>query len=146
MHVKSKAPEISIKDEEGNLFALSAYALKTDYILLFFWSADCGHCAELTDKIYPWSQQTKVNEKLSIIAISLDDTNLDIIAWEQKKKELTEWKHLHDTEGVRSKVAGDYYILATPVMFLLDKDKKIIAQPLNLDELEKNYRKFLNNE
>jgi hypothetical protein len=96
----------------------------------------------LADKIYPWYQQTEVNKKLAIVAISLDDTDLDIKAWEQKKKELTGWEHLHDTEGVRSKVAADYYILSTPVMFLLDKDKKIIAQPLNLEELTKTIENF----
>jgi peroxiredoxin len=133
----SKAPDFSIKNEEGTLFQLSTYAPKSDYILLLFWSADCGHCAELANKIHPWSQQSEVNEKLAVVAISLDDTDLDIIAWEQKKKDLTGWKHLNDTDGVRSKVAADYCILATPVMYLLDKDKKIIAQPLNLEELEK---------
>jgi peroxiredoxin len=140
--VGSKAPDISIKNEEGVLFELSAFAPNSDYILLLFWSADCSHCVELADKIYPWYQQTEVNKKLAIVAISLDDTDLDIKAWEQKKKELTGWEHLHDTEGVRSKVAADYYILSTPVMFLLDKDKKIIAQPLNLEELTKTIENF----
>ena len=133
----SKAPALSIKDEEGTLFELSTFAPKSDYILLLFWSAGCSHCVELADKIYSWYQQTEVNKKLAIVAISLDDTELDIKAWEQKKKELTGWKHLHDSEGVRSKVAGDYYVLDIPTMFLLDKNKKIIAKPLNTAELKK---------
>jgi len=131
----SKAPDISIKDEEGKLFELSTYAPKSDYILLLFWSADCSHCVELANTLYPWYQQTEVNQKMTIVAISLDETELDIKAWEQKKKELTEWEHLHATEGVNSKVAGDYYVLATPVMFLLDKNKMIIAKPLTVKEL-----------
>lgn len=134
--VGTKAPDINIKNEEGSPFELSTFAPKSEYILLLFWSADCPHCEELTARMYPWSQQAEVSEKLSVVAISLDDSELDIIIWEQKRKELTGWKHLHDTDGVRSKVADDYYILATPVMFLLDKDKKIIAQPLNLEELK----------
>ena len=138
----SKAPDISIKNEESTLFELSNFAPDSDYILLLFWSGDCGHCVELANKIYPWSQQTEVNQKLAIVAISLDDTDLDIKAWEQKKKELIGWEHLNESEGVRSKVAGDYYILSTPVMFLLDKDKKIIAQPLSLEELEKAIENF----
>jgi len=39
-------------------------------------------------------------------------------------------------EGVRSKVASDYYVLATPVMVLLDaKTKEIVSVPNTLNEL-----------
>ena len=55
----------------------------------------------------------------------------------EKIKELKGWKHLHATEGVRSKEASDYYVLATPVMVLLDsKTRKIIATPNTLNELK----------
>lgn len=131
----SKAPDISIKDDNGNLFELSTYNPNKDYILILFWSAGCSHCVELADKIYPWFQQIEVSKKLAIVAISLDDTELDIKAWEQKKTEMKGLEHIHDSEGVRSKVAGDYYVLATPTMFLLDKEKKIIAKPENAEQL-----------
>ena len=78
----------------------------------------------MIDKMYPWYQQTEINQKLSIVAISLDDTEQDIKALELKKKELKGWKHLHASEGVRSKVAGDYAVLSTPAMFLLDTKTK----------------------
>jgi thiol-disulfide isomerase/thioredoxin len=134
----SKAPEISIKDKEGATFTLSSYAPEKDYTLLLFWSAGCSHCIELIDKMYPWYQQTNVNRKLAVVAISLDETAQDIKAWELKKKELQGWKHLHVPDGVRSKVAGDYSVLSTPTMFLLDtKTKDIVATPNTLNDLRK---------
>ena len=108
----SKAPDIDIKDKDGAVFELSGFVPETDYTLLLFWSAGCSHCIEMIDKMYPWYQQTEINRKLSIVAISLDDTEQDIKALELKKKELKGWKHLHASEGVRSKVAGDYAVLS----------------------------------
>jgi hypothetical protein len=37
-----------------------------------------------------------------------------IKAWEQKIKSLAGWQHLRAAEGVNSKAAADYFVLATP--------------------------------
>lgn len=58
------------------------------------------------------------------------------MAWEKKIPDLKEWKHLRAAEGIRSKAASDYYVLATPVMVLLDaKTRNIVAVPNTLNEL-----------
>jgi thioredoxin-related protein len=134
----SKAPDISLKDPEGKLFELSKFETNSKYILLLFWSADCSHCVETVDKIYPWQRQAEVQQKISVVPISLDETDTEVKAWDLKIKALTGWKHLRAPEGVRSKVAADYYVLATPVMVLLDaKTRNIVASPNTLEELKK---------
>jgi thioredoxin-related protein len=134
----SKAPEINIKDKDGIAFTLRSYAPGKDYTLLPFWSAGCSHCIEMVDKMYPWYQQTGINRKLAIVAISLDETDQDMKALALKKKKLKGWEHLHVPDGVRSKVAGDYSVLSTPAMFLLDtKSKEIVAIPNSLNDLMK---------
>ena len=71
-----------------------------------------------------------------MVGISLDETEPDIKTWKQEIPELKGWKHLHTAEGINSKVANDYFILSTPVMFLLDaKTKKIVALPENLAQV-----------
>jgi hypothetical protein len=93
---------------------------------------------ETVDKIYPWQRQSEVKQKITVLAISLDETDTEVKAWDLKIKALTDWKHLRAPEGVRSKVAADYYVLATPVMVLLDaKTRKIVASPNTLEELKK---------
>lgn len=73
---------------------------------------------------------------MSVVAVSLDETETEVKAWEQKLKDLPGWKQLRAEEGVRSKVANDYFILATPVMVLLDtRTKQIISMPNTLNEL-----------
>jgi thioredoxin-related protein len=133
----SKAPDIVMKDSEGGLFELNKLETQCNYILVLFWSADCKHCMEMADNLYPWQQQPDVRQKIMVMAISLDETETEIKAWEQKITELNGWEHLRAAEGVRSKVASDYYVLATPVMVLLDaKTREIVAMPNSLDELK----------
>ena len=73
---------------------------------------------------------------MKVVAISLDETDTEITAYDLKIKGLTGWKHMRAPEGVRSKVAGDYYVLATPVMVLLDaQTREIVASPNSLNEL-----------
>jgi len=132
----SRAPNIIMKDIDGNQFELNTLETQCKYILVLFWSAGCSHCVEMVNSLYPWQQQTEVQQKIKVVAIGLDETETDIKAWEQKIAELKGWKHLHEAEGVRSKVASDYYVLATPVMVLLDaKTKEIIATPNTLNDL-----------
>jgi thioredoxin-related protein len=132
----SQAPNIIMKDIDDNQFELNTLETKCKYILILFWSAGCSHCVETVNALYPWSQQTDVQQKIKVAAISLDETEIEIKSYQEKTAELKGWKHLHAAEGVRSKVASDYYVLATPVMVLLDaKTKKIIAMPNTLNML-----------
>jgi thioredoxin-related protein len=133
----SKVPNIELNDSKGNLFKLNEYKPESPYILLLFWSADCSHCTEMVAAISPWLDQPENKQNISVVAISLDETDTEIKAWEMKITEHIRWKHLRAAEGVRSKVANDYFILATPVMILLDtKTKEIVAMPANLNELK----------
>jgi thioredoxin-related protein len=71
------------------------------------------------------------------VAISLDETESEIKAWQNASKNYSQWTHLRTEEGVRSKVAADYFILSTPQMILLDAGtKKIINLPGTLPELK----------
>ena len=132
----SIAPNIVMKDPDDNIFELNTLETQCRYVLVLFWSAGCSHCVETIGTLYPWYQQTDVQQKVKIVAISLDETETEIKAWQEKIPELKGWKHLLAPEGIRSKVAGDYYVLATPVMVLLNaKTKEIVALPNTLKEL-----------
>ena len=132
----SKAPDILLNDNTGSVFELNKLETQCKYILLLFWSADCSHCVEMADQLYPWQQQPANLQKIYVVAISLDETETEIKAWDTKVPKLKGWQHLRAPEGVRSKVAGDYFVLATPVMVLLDsKTREIVATPNTVNEL-----------
>jgi thioredoxin-related protein len=137
----SKAPNIEMPDSENQLFILNAFNPTTPYILILFWSADCSHCIETIDEIYPWYNQLYVQRKLTVIAVSLDESKTEVKAWNQKITTLSGWTHLRAEQGVNSKIANDYFVLATPVMILLDANtKEIISSPKNLNELMSSFR------
>jgi thiol-disulfide isomerase/thioredoxin len=133
----SKAPAITMTDPLGGRFSLYDYGTPCKFILVYFWSADCQHCEETIADLYPWQQQADIKEKMMVLAISLDETETELSAWRKKMAQLSGWKHLQAPDGVRSQVASDYYILATPVMILLDSEtKEIVGMPGSMAELE----------
>ena len=132
----STAPDIVMKNPDGTVFELNTFSTPSRYILLVFWSANCSHCLATVDTLYPGLQVKDIRQKVSVVAISLDETEPEVKAWDQKIKALPGWRHLRAPEGVNSKVAADYYILATPVMVLVDSStKKIVALPSSPLEL-----------
>lgn len=131
------APDIIMPDSENKPFVLSSFTNKKNMLLLF-WSADCSHCRELTGKLYQFYQQPEIQQKLDIVAVSIDETDTEILAWRKNIEEMKGWIHLRAEDGVRSKVAQDYYILSVPVMILIDSEtKKIIGLPENTRQLDK---------
>ena len=134
----SPAPEIVMQDSDNNPFILSSYQGGKNNILILFWSADCVHCKETTDRLYRWYQDPLARHLTDIVAISLDETTPEIEKWKQNIPEMDGWTHLRAEEGARSKAATDYYILSVPVMILVDaKTRKIIGLPENTRQLNR---------
>jgi len=132
----TQAPDIALKDTEGNPFDLYSYKTPCNYILLLFWSAGCSHCLETIETLYPLQQQKEIKQKINVVAVGLDETETDIMKWKGKITELQGWMHLGEPQGVSSKVAKDYYVLSTPVMILLNASTKgIVAIPNTVQEL-----------
>lgn len=132
------APDFTLFDAENNIFILRNYPVNKPYVLLVFWSADCSHCKELADKLYEWYLQPEMQDSLDIVTISVDETESEILAWQQKINDLKGWIHLKTTTGIRSQVAKDYFILSVPVMILLDSEtQKIIAMPEQVEDIQK---------
>lgn len=132
------APNIIVMDAENKPFELYSVQTNKEYLLLLFWSGDCSHCAEMVNKLYPWSRQIQNQQMIDIIAISLDETNKEIQSWQQKINNLPGWIHLQAKEGLNSKVASDYCILGIPVMILLNaKNMEIISLPDRTEDLNK---------
>jgi len=130
------APDFVLNNSDNIPFRLSEFTKGSGYILLLFWSADCSHCGETVKTLYPWSLKPEISSKLEVIAISLDETDAEITAWNNRITGLKGWTHLRAKEGINSKVANDYFILATPVMILIErKTGKIVEMPGSTAEL-----------
>lgn len=135
------APDIEVPDMKGKPVRLSS--INTDYVLLIFWSSECGHCVEMMPKVKTIYDKQKP-KRLEILAVSLDTS---YTSWSRFiKTEKLNWINACELKGFNSKSTDEYNIYATPTMFLLDKEKKILSKPISYRELEQALRenKLLN--
>lgn len=131
------------------------YSLKSDYTILYFWDAECGHCKKTTPKLQKlYAEKLKArNVEVFAAAKAIDK---DFNAWKKFIKEnnltfinvaLTDKLYKAAMEDARQFVpqyttlealnfSKTYDIYSTPRIFVLDKDKKIIAKQLSISQLE----------
>jgi len=132
------APNFEILDDKGKMFNFHKYQTNSPNKLIVFWSADCSHCEAIIKLLYEWHSQSNNTKKVDIIAISLDETDTEINKWKNKKENLKNWYHILADGGVNSQIATDYYILSTPVIFIVDaKTNKIVDMPTSIEEILK---------
>ncbi len=130
LSIGSKAPNISLPDENGKEINLAE--IKSNKILLIFYASWCPHCADLLPEIH---KLYKEKNNFEVVAVSLDEKKDDWLNFISENN--LDWINLSDLKGWGSKASEDYYIYATPTMFMLDSDLNIIGKPTNLVDLKK---------
>lgn len=112
---------------------------------MFFWDPNCGHCKEelpRIDSIYRAKWKAK---GVSVYSVNIYEN--EIAAWKQflKEKNISkEWVQAYQTKAARDaeQKAGVpnyrqlYDIFKTPTLYLLDKDKRIMAKQLSIEQFD----------
>jgi peroxiredoxin len=136
-----KAPALDLIDTSGN--TVSLYNLSGKYTVVCFWDATCGHCKEVVprlDSIYLAKWKAMGVTLLGVMT----DGGLD--NWKKYivENRFTSWIHAYQPEEQRKKdnEAGRpnfrqlYDVAQTPRLYLLDKDKRIIAKQLTFEQID----------
>ena len=126
------APDFITTDINGSIINLAN--INSDKILLFFWASWCPHCKELIpelNEIYAADS----NKDIQVIGISID-TNIDELKQEINDNGIL-WPNIAELKGWDGEIVTQYGIAATPSIFLLDKEKAILAKPTNKTQLRK---------
>lgn len=90
----------------------------------------------MVDYFYHGYESNNIPAGIKILEPYLDDPACLTSRKMEIERRLKGWKQLLAREGIRSKSASDYFILATPVMVLLDaKTRTILAMPDTVEEL-----------
>ena len=135
--IGAKAPELIMPDT-NNVF-ISNYSPRTKYTIMWYWDPDCGHCKIETPKLRDFYNAQKDSLSLEVFAIS---TDTDLARWK---------KYIIDNKLTWLNVGGNtanldfrkaYDIYSTPVMFILDENKKIIAKRLSTDDLPDFFKQY----
>jgi len=136
-----KKAENLIMDSYKGIF-VSLYDVKKDFTILYFWEPNCGHCKESTPKLKAYYEKAK-NENIEVFAVC---TTSDKAAWTKYIEEnKLVWINGWDPERISH---FDYYynVQSTPMVYILDKNKKIIAKKIGVEDIGSfidNYRKFV---
>jgi len=132
------APNMIMMDTSNQLVSL--YDIDAFVTILLFWDPDCGHCKKEIPHLKEVYDAYKEKYKLEIFAVCSDTS---LVKWKEhiNKKEMN-WINV---DGPRA-VTGDYHklydIQTTPVIYILDRDKKIIAKRLPSDQVEKFLKNY----
>jgi thiol-disulfide isomerase/thioredoxin len=129
-----------MKDTLGKTHTLQE--INADYSLVVFYGPTCGHCKKEIPRIKNELDSligTGVNIKTFAVA-----TEFDKAEWKKfiNTKKIGDWINVadinHDEEGnpvASSDWRDKYDIYSTPVLYLLDKDKKIIAKRISYKQI-----------
>jgi thiol-disulfide isomerase/thioredoxin len=137
------ASDIVLPDSTGNLTGL--YDLAATYTIVAFWDPTCGHCKEVLpklDSLY-YAKWKAAGLKLFSIAKETDGTKSDWLKFISDNK-LTEWTNVYyskadDKLRIDNGIPGYsqlYDVQSFPTLYLLDKDKRIIAKKLAFEQID----------
>ena len=142
--IGAAAPEIifssSISFGEGLGARSKLSDIHSDYILIVFWASWCPHCTEEVPKIkkvIEEFQKQHQDKSLAAVFVSIDKEEKPWKDYIENNK-LSGFINLCELKGWNGEIGKSYNLNATPTLFLLDKNKKIIAKPINAEQLINN--------
>jgi len=140
---EQKLPDLSdlIADYMSNFSkSMNLYDVKAKYTILWFMSPDCSHCIKETPLFYKEYVEKLKDKDVVVWSIFLEG-NTD--NWTKFSKEISDWfdfvnKHqMYEWNNVWNPFDNyrfKYDISSSPILFLLDKDKKIIAKKIGYEQ------------
>ena len=133
--IGAKAPELPMIDTAGKKFSL--YNIQAPFTVICFWDPTCGHCKEEVPRIDSIFQKKWKANGVSLIGVMTDGGKDNWIKY-IKEHNLKGWSHIYQTEETKEAILKSnkpgyrqlYDVYQTPTVYLLDKDKNIIAKKI----------------
>ncbi len=126
-----QAPKMILMDTL--LKPVSLYSFKSDFMVLYFYDPDCGHCKKKTPELKKLYDAKLKDMGVKVIAANIKK---DVDKWKKYIKEQDlNWINLADPK-VRSNFRYEYNIETTPQLYILDDQKIIIAKKLDVEQIE----------
>ena len=142
-----------VGDKGRNLFMLTQdqkridlYDIKAKYTVIAFWDPTCGHCATEIPKMHQL-YETEWKQK-GVVVFAINNNTNEMVKWKEfiEKEKLSDWTNVYPTPVVTGNYTKEdvdfqtlYNVRQTPVIYLLDQDKKIIAKKVGAE----NYTKII---
>lgn len=126
------AQELVMQDTTGKSWRLSD--IPADYTIVYFWSATCGHCKKATPKLQTLYEVTKHRYNWEVYSVCIDRDLKEFKKFINKYN--FNWPNVYDTED-KNYFRVKYNVFSTPQIYILDKNKKIVAKRIDVSTIEK---------
>ncbi len=137
--VGSKAPEISLPNNNGEMVKLSSLIGKV--VIIDFWASWCRPCREANKHMKSIYAKYKA-QGLEVYGISIDDNER---AWKNAiKQDNISWLQVIDKEAAHgNELTQTWGIRYIPSTFLIDRNGNVVAVEPSEGKLEKLLKKLL---
>lgn len=112
---------------------IDLYSINAPFTVVVFWDHQCGHCQKTMPRLNTlYDSLNKAGIKFEVYAVYTQDD------WEGWKKYVREKKLKYINVGNmygKSNYRKEYFFVATPQMYILDKNKKIRLKNMDTDGL-----------
>jgi thiol-disulfide isomerase/thioredoxin len=125
------APNLVMQDSLGS--PISMYNIDKKYTLIYFWNPNCSHCQIETPKLLEFYNDNAKKFDLEIYAVCAD-TNMQEMKAYIKKNNLN-WINVNGPRSYTQDFHELYNVYSTPYIFLLNRNKKIIAKQIRSKQL-----------
>ena len=135
------AAPLDLVDTAGR--SLPLYSIQSDYTVICFWDPGCSHCQEVVPKVDSIYKAKWKNQGVAVYGVKTDGTKEDWLKFINEKK-LSGWLHVHqlpeqqaaETAAGRAGYKQLYDVYQTPILYLLDKEKRIVAKKLTYLQID----------
>ncbi len=122
---------------------VTLYGTKGDFTVLVFWDPTCGHCKEVVPKLDSIYKAKWKNQNIQLFAVKTEGPDAEWRSFIRENK-LNNWLHVTqlpakqeaETKAGKPGYRQLYDVYQTPVLYLLDKDKRILAKKLTYLQID----------
>lgn len=125
------APNITLNDI--NNLKIDLHSVKAKVTVLYFWEPNCSHCKKVTPQLKEIYQKYK-DKGIEVFAVY---TQNEQSVWKDyvNKNELT-WINVWDPVRI-SNYHKLYDIYSTPIIYILNSEKRIVAKRIGIESVER---------
>ncbi len=122
---------------------MQLYDVEAPFIVICFWDPTCSHCKETVPKVDSIFQAKWKGEGIKVVGVMVDGGKENWLKFIHDHN-LKDWIHVYQSPAQRDaeEASGKpgyrqlFDVYQTPILYLLDKDKRIVAKKLSYQQFD----------
>jgi peroxiredoxin len=140
--IGEQAANLEMTDTAGKPTAL--YSVNADYTVVCFWDPTCSHCREEVPRLDSIYNAKWKNQGVKMFGVLTESHEKEKWLTFIKDHQMQNWVNVYQTDEQKKAVEDAkkpsykqlYDVVQTPTLYLLDKQKRIIAKKLSREQLD----------